>query len=169
MHIDRVIAGILGVIFPFFTVWCLTRAFSERIPAEAGAGRVLRFGRTFRAWWFVCMALFVVGFSSDIFLGKIRPGEVMHFWLTFAGFGVLLVGASWFVMGYRVAYDDHCITVRLPWGRGRRIEWSEVTSVEYVKSSGIVIEVRGEKKEVITSMISGSADFMELAKQKLPA
>jgi hypothetical protein len=169
MHIDRTIAGILGVIFPFFTLWCLSRAFSERIPTAPGAAHMLRFGRTLRILWFVCMVLLVVGFSSDIFLGKVRPDESTQFWLTFGGFALLFGGASWFVVAYRVEYDDQCIVVHLPWGQGRRIEWAEVISVKYVKGSGIVITVQGQKREVITSLISGSARFIEDAQLRLRA
>jgi len=59
--------------------------------------------------------------------------------------------------------------VHLPWGQGRRIEWAEVISVEYIKGSGIAIIVQGQKREVITSLISGSARFIEDAQRRLRA
>ena len=88
MHVGRTIDGMLGIAFPFFNLWCLTWALSERIRTEAGADRMLRFGRTFRVWWLVCGALLVVGFSSDIFLGRIRPDEVAQFWVVETGTGL---------------------------------------------------------------------------------
>ena len=110
--------------------------------------------------------LVVLGLSSDIFLEKVRPGEATRFWLTFAGAMLVFVATTWFFVGYRIDYDHHRIVIHMPWGRGRCIQWSDVTSVKYVEGSGIVVAIRGEKREVIASLVSGAADFMALAGQK---
>ena len=166
MHIDRIIAGMLGVVFPIFAAWSLMKSSAE--PATGGEYGVksLRFGVALRRLWLVTMVLIAVGFSSDLFLNKVRPDDAVQFWFTFVGFALIFGVATCYVLVYRVEYDASWIVVHYPLFKPRKIAWRDVLSVEYVKGSGIVIAVRGEKREVITSLISGAQEFLANAKSQ---
>ena len=130
---------------------------------DADAG-VVWFGRAFRTWWFVTISLCALGFSSDLFLGKVGPDESMRFWRSLGGFGLLATLGTWIVLRYRVEWDEQAILVHSPLGTHRRIEWSEVVCVKKIKGTGPVIEVQGQKREVIPPLVSGATDFLEAAR-----
>jgi len=164
MHIDRAIAAVEGVAYLLFTIWCLVKGSRKRASTEEAGAGVVWFGRAFRVWWLVTISLCALGFSSDLFLGKVAPDESMRFWRPLGGFALLAALGTWIVLRYRVEYDDQAILVYSPLGTRRRIEWTDVVSVKQIKGTGLVIGVQGQKREVIPPLVSGATDFVEAAR-----
>jgi len=166
LHPDRVIATLLGIAFPIFTAWLFFRAAREREPNASPDRTVLRFTRSLRVWWYVCLCLFSLGFGSDIFLGKVKPNEQVAFWFTFLGFAGLLAVGTWFLLAYRVEYDATGVEIHLPMSRIRRIPWEQVSDVQMKKGTGLVLTVRAGKRQVVSSLLPGVEDLLEEARAR---
>ena len=164
MHIDRAFAAVEEVAWLLFTIWCLVKGSREHASTKDSGEGVVSFGRAFRAWWFVTISLCAIGFSSDLFLGKVGPDEWMRFWRALGGFALLATLGTWIVLRYRVEWDEQAILVHSPLGTRRRIEWSEVVSVKQIKGTGPVIEIQAQKREVIPPLVSGATDFLQAAR-----
>ena len=168
MHTDRAIAAGLGAAYVLFTLWCVvkgSRKYASVAQPSAGAGAgMLWFGQELCIWWFVTIALCALGFSSDLFLGKVSPDEFARFGLTFGAFSLLAGLGTWILLRYRVEYDEEAIVVHSPLGTRRRIDWTDVVSVQQIKGTGLVIVIQGQKREVIPSLLAGASDFVESAR-----
>ena len=141
MHIDRAIAAVEEVAYLLFTIWCLVKGSREQASTEDAGVGVVSFGGAFRAWWFVTISLCALGFSRDLFLGKVGPDEWMRFWRALGVFALLATLGTWIILRYRVEWDEQAILVHSPLGTRRRIEWSEVISVKQIKGTGLVMGV----------------------------
>jgi hypothetical protein len=163
MHPDRLVAALLAITFPIFSIWLLRRASNEHEECQTPNVKVVRFTKSWRIWWYSCCGLFLLGFSSDIYLGKVKPDERLSYWLTFLGFAVLLGIGTWFLLGYKVEYDEEGLSVCSPPGRSRRILWSNVIGAEFKKGTGIVLNLRSGKRQVIPSLLPGVDEILKEA------
>ena len=166
MHPDRLFASLLAVAFPILTIWMLRKASDERETGHAPNRKVLRFTKSWRVWLCACMILFVLGFSSDLFFGKVKAEDRMSFWVTFVGFGVVIGAFSWFLRSYRVEYDEQDLSVYWPGGYSRTTSWSAVTSAEFKKGTGIVLTMTSGKRQVIPSILPGAEEFLNAARAR---
>ncbi len=163
---DRLLAALLALAFPIFSIWLLARSVNEREQAHAGSSPglvVLRFTRPWRIWWYVCLVPFATGFASDALLGKIHDDGVIAYLAALVGSTTLFAVGTWFLLRYRVEYDEHYVAVHWPNGRRQALSWREIARIENKNGAGIVVTPLAGKAMVIPSVLPGAAHLIQVA------
>jgi hypothetical protein len=163
---DRLLAAILAIAFPIFSIWMLARSIGERQQNQETVAPglvVLRFTRSLRIWWYVCGVLLALGFASDPLLGKIHRDDIFAYLIALLGFTVLLGLGTWFLLRYSVEYDENNITIQWPNGRRRSVPWNAVTRVEYKKGNGVIVSHMNGKPLLIPSILPGAGELVRVA------
>ena len=109
------------------------------------------------------MVLFAAGFASDPLLGKVHQDGLVAYLAALLGFTTLFALGTWFLLRYRVEYDNDCIAVHWPNGRSQALQWREVAQVEYKKGTGVVVTPLAGKAMVIPSVLPGAARLIQVA------
>jgi hypothetical protein len=108
------------------------------------------------------LVLFAVGFASDPLLGKVHQDGLAAYLAALLCFTTLFGLGTWFLLRYRVEYDEDCVAIHWPNGRCQSLPWSAVAQVEYKKGTGVVVTPITGKAMVIPSILPGADELIRV-------
>jgi len=128
---------------------------------SSGVSRIVEYGRPVKI--FVSAIMLLVVFMTRGVLSD-DPKATVTDWRIPAFLWLVFIPYLWEIFRRRLIFTENNFTVISPWGRRKRVEWSEVISIKY--SAWLqwhVIKTSENGNVYLSDLLSGKAELLVLA------
>lgn len=162
-------AAVTAVLTTLILSWVLRQA-RRPIPTEPDGTLVLAYGRWMVVLGVVCGIVAPAGMVALALTAGFREPNDPYYFAALAAFFPLMGG--WCLAEARkrrVVVSETGVVAHSPWGRPRRVDWSDVATVQFGNLSGYVTLVgRSGERVKVSIMLRGIAQLADAVRRHVP-